>query len=390
MKMVEIRAKHGGYPKRFRMCTAKNSNNRIFEITKILADADMNKGATLSFQSMDDKTLSIVKRKNIKITEFSRLMDRYKKEGIATYTELILGMPGESYESTKDGMNTLINGQEDSINIYVYTCTALPNSEMSDPAYVEKYGIKLERMPILLSHSTPELDSLIEYNNVVVETASMSREDWRRTYMLCWAIQGLHCLGLTQYIAILFRKYFGLKYSDFYEKFVEYFTANRDTLIGGEVALTWNMVRGGQNGGRFDRVLPQFGSIYWPLEEAAFLNLVVQKGRFYKEVRDFLDVLVYDSGLDIGKVDPFLFDDIVLYESARIIGPQLPPPSTKLRYNLHEYLNGSMRLENRPTNIDIRAEVGFDGDFERYAREVVWYGRKGGKFHHPIVVMESV
>ncbi|OHA94014.1 MAG: hypothetical protein A2W51_02110 [Candidatus Zambryskibacteria bacterium RIFCSPHIGHO2_02_39_10] len=274
MKMVETRARYNGYPKRFRMCTAKNSNDKIFEIVKILSDVGMNKGATLSFQSMDEGTLTIVKRRNIKITQFSHLMDRYREAGIATYTELILAMPGESYQSTKDGIDTLIDGQDDNVNIYVYPCTALPNSEMSDPRYVEVHQIKSVRMPILLAHSTPEPESLTEYSEAIVETSTMSREDWCWAYMFYWAVQGFHCLGLTQHIAIFFHKFFGLKYSDFYEKLVNYFTENKETFIGEEVALTWNIVRAAQGGGRLDRILPRFGNIYWPLEEATFLNLI--------------------------------------------------------------------------------------------------------------------
>ncbi len=386
VKMVETRARYGGYPKRFRMCTAKNSNDKIFEITRVLSDADMNKGATLSFQSMDEGTLSIVKRKNIKVTQFSHLMDKYREAGIATYTELILAMPGESYQSTKDGVDTLFDEQPES-NVYVYTCTALPNSEMSEPKYVEAYHIESVRMPILLSHSTPEPESLTEYSEAIVATSSMSREDWRQAYMFYWAVQGFHCLGLTQYIAVLFHKHFGVKYSDFYEKFVEYFTARSDTFVGAEVELTSGIVKAAQEGGRLDRILPRFGNIYWPLEEATFLNLIAEKARFYGEVREFLYFLARDLGL--GDVDPVLLDDVVRYESARIIGPKEAPLSVRLRYNLHEYLSRlrdtSVTLERSPTHLTVKPEMDFGGDIERYAREVVWYGRKGGKFHHPVV-----
>ena len=34
------------------------------------------------------------------------------------------------------------------------------------------------------------------------------------------------------------------------------------------------------------------------------------------------------------------------------------------------------------TSLLITPEIRFNGDLERYAREVVWYGRKGGKFRH--------
>ena len=150
--------------------------------------------------------------------------------------------------------------------------------------------------------------------------------------------------------------------------------------------------RSAQDGGRLDRIIPKFGNIYWPLEEATFLNLVSDKERFYTEVRHFLGALMRDLGLGLDEVDPVLLDDIVLYESSRIIGPNLPPQSIVLHYNLHQYLSrlrdSSARLESLPTNLGFKAETDFDGDLERYAKEVLWYGRKGGKFHHPVITAE--
>lgn len=390
VKMLEVRAKHGGYPQKFRMCTAKKSNDKIFAITKLLSDGNMNKGATLSFQSMDETTLDLVKRTNIKIDKFSELMDRYREAGIATYTELILGMPGETYESSKQGIDTLLDAQADAVNLYVYVCAMLPNSEMSHPIYVERNGIKSVRMPILLAHSTPEAE-LSEYQNVVVETNSMSREDWHRTYLFYWAVQAFHCLGLVSHIAILFHKEFSVQYSDFYEKLINYFSAHETSLIGREIVATRNVVFQSTNGGRLDIVNPKFGEIYWPLEEASFLNFVTDKKKFFGEIRDFIETLAQSLGYEI---DNNLLDDIVLYQSALVKDPHISELSISLQYNLHGYFS-SLRdektiLSNSPSLLKIKGDKSFDGDLESYAREIVWYGRKGGHFHHPNIVEERV
>ena len=118
-KTVETKNKYG-FPKKFRTAFAKNSNDRVFEISRILSDADMSKGVTLSFQSMNDDTLDLIRRKNIKIENFSEIMRRYRSANMPTYTELILGMPGETYSTFTDGICELIAaGQHDSLNIYV-------------------------------------------------------------------------------------------------------------------------------------------------------------------------------------------------------------------------------------------------------------------------------
>lgn len=317
-------------------------------------------------------------------------MDRYREAGIATYTELILGMPGETYESSKQGIDTLLDAQADAVNLYVYVCAMLPNSEMSHPIYVERNGIKSVRMPILLAHSTPEAE-LSEYQNVVVETNSMSREDWHRTYLFYWAVQAFHCLGLVSHIAILFHKEFSVQYSDFYEKLINYFSAHETSLIGREIVATRNVVFQSTNGGRLDIVNPKFGEIYWPLEEASFLNFVTDKKKFFGEIRDFIETLAQSLGYEI---DNNLLDDIVLYQSALVKDPHISELSISLQYNLHGYFS-SLRdektiLSNSPSLLKIKGDKSFDGDLESYAREIVWYGRKGGHFHHPNIVEERV
>ncbi|MBI3631992.1 MAG: radical SAM protein [Candidatus Vogelbacteria bacterium] len=389
-KMIEVRAQYGEYPRKFRMCTAKNSNDKVFAITKMLNDAAMNKGATLSFQSMDINTLSIVKRENIKIEKFQELMQRYRKAGIATYTELIMGLPGETYESSKKGISTLIDAQEDSLNLYVYLCTVLPNSGLNEPFYVKSYGIKSVRSPILLAHSTPSADSVVEYNNMIIETASMPEKDWKRTCLFYLAVQCFHCLGLTKHIAILFRRQFGISYGDFYEKLVIYFSGREDSLIGEQLAQVSKVIERAVDGDRLDLVIPKFGDIYWPLEEATFLNIITNKQKFYEEIRSFVSELSQGLGQD-NKGE--LIDDLILYQSSVIIDPIVSELGIELRYNFLEYFGDSvdrnMELKSSPVRLLIEADQNFSGDLERYAREVVWYGRKGGRFHHGNITKET-
>lgn len=388
LKIAEVKARYG-YPKKFRMCTAKNSNDRVFEITQVLDKAGLNKGATLSFQSMDTKVLEAVKRRNMKINDFESFMRRYREAGIATYTELIMGLPCETYETFKNGIDKLINGgQHSGLNNYV--CLMLPNDEMSDPAYIKKYNIRSVRMPILLAHSTPGFDLVQEYQDVVVATNSMSEDDWQRIFIFSWAIQCFHCLGLTQSIAIFFRKKFNLNYSSFYEKMIDHFTTNSNTLVGQQLDLTSKTVRDSIPGGRLDMILPRFGNIYWPLEEAAFLNLVTDKIKFYGEINGFIRVLIRDLGLI---VENSLVDDLICYQSSVVIDPFIDALSVELQYDWPRYFNNIEsqeidRKEQGKIRLKIKANKNFDGDLETYAREVVWYSRKGGRFYHSNVTVE--
>ncbi len=144
--------KQSGYPEKFRVNYAKNSNDAIFNINKKLHESDMNKGVTLSFQSLTPAVLENIGRKNITIDRFSKLMLRYSDAGIPTYSELIFGMPGETYETFLESVNTLFEaGQHNAM--FVYNCELLVNSEMGSPEYMAQHKIKTVSSPFSLDHS---------------------------------------------------------------------------------------------------------------------------------------------------------------------------------------------------------------------------------------------
>ena len=64
-------AKNKGYPERFRAAWAKFASVKIIPIAKELQDGGVLKAVSLALQSLDETTLDIVKRANIKFDKFS-------------------------------------------------------------------------------------------------------------------------------------------------------------------------------------------------------------------------------------------------------------------------------------------------------------------------------
>ena len=381
--MTKVKSKYG-FPNKFRAAYAKKSNNRIFEIAKVLNDSDMCKGVTLSFQSLDERTLELVKRKNIKVSDFENLLKKYREESIPTYTEIILGMPGETYESFVEGIDRLISaGQHEALNIY--TCTVLPNSEMGDPEYIKKNGIETVKVPVLLIHSTPAEDPVTEYYNTVVQTNTMSRDDWKKTFMFSWAIQCFHCFSLTQYLAVFFHAEYGVSYTRFYEYLLEYARKNTFGLMGRQYELVSNLLERVLKGEAWDVIIPKYGNVVWPAEEATFLNLVDSKEEFYEEVKLFIEKFVENMGLDI---QDDLLSDLLVYQSNMVKSPTSPRRiEFNIQHNLQDYFQHvffgeKIPLENRYHRIEVYSDKGYSGNLEAFAKEVVWYGRKGGQFKH--------
>ncbi len=382
VKTAETKRKYG-YPKVFRTAFAKNSNDRVFELGAILNEAEMCKGVTLSVQSMDDNTLELIRRKNIKIDNFAELVRKYRAADIPTYTELILGMPGETYETFVEGIDRLIAaGQHDSLSIYV--CMILPNSQMGDPEYMTTHGIKTIRVPIHLRYVTPSSNPITEYHDIVIETSEMPLKDWKRAYMFAWAIQCLHGFNLTQHISIFLHHALGVSYREFYQGLLDHMAANPDSLMGREHHAIQEIMDDVIAGGSWDVVIPKFGNVVWPPESASFLNFAVERDTFFAEIEDFLTSFIKSAGLDLGQS---LLRDLISYQRHMMLAPGPQGGQIELEFDLHDYiekcyLDKATECRESKHTLEIVAHKDYGGDLETFAREVVWYGRKGGRFSH--------
>ena len=129
---------------------SKNSTEVIFEIAQILGD--ISRGVTLSVQSMNEPTLKSIKRKNMSINKISEQIEKSKKYGVKTYTELILGLPEETLDSWKDGFAQILEcGQHDSIDVWF--CQMFGDTDLNSSLSREVHGIKTIKAEDYMSFS---------------------------------------------------------------------------------------------------------------------------------------------------------------------------------------------------------------------------------------------
>lgn len=319
-QMVAVKARTG-YPTRFRAAFAKNSGDRVFEISKILFDAGMHKATTVALQSMDPGVLVHIKRKNIK-DAIEPLLERYKAAGIPTYSELILGLPGETLGSFKCGVGALLDaGQHEAL--FIYNCVRLPNTPFSDPDYIRLYGIEYTDMQAMLLHATPEPGAITEIQPTVTATAAMPHADWVEGWMFAWAVHTFHCLGLTRLLAIDARD--RLTYDEFYSELLTFMQSSPGSAPWALYNGTLWTLKKGLAGESWDLVDERFGTISWPPDEYAFLQAVVNLDAFYDDLRPWA-----------------------------------------LQWCSERAFEEQCEAIVRPGD-----------DLEAYARELVWYGRKG-------------
>ena len=223
----------------------------------------------MSFQSLNAKTLEAVGRINMRIDNFKELLQQYNNEGIPTYTEIILGLPNETYDTFCEGLDILLeNGQHSSIN--VYNCEVFPNSMMGDKKYKELYGIKSVRIQVALPHSVPDDNDVREYDEIIIGTNAMSVADWKKSCLFSWAVQCFHCLGLTQQISIFARHESGISYKQFYRDLIDYGDKNPGSILGRELNFVSGIIDGVIKGNSWEFKIKKFGEVTWTIEEGSF------------------------------------------------------------------------------------------------------------------------
>jgi hypothetical protein len=166
---------------------AKNPGPRVLDIAEMLHEAGLLNSITLAVQSFNEKTLQIARRTNIKLSRYRELQRQCIDRRITTYTDMIWGMPGDTYASFKAGIEECLDSGGSPM---VFPLILLNNTAYSQPEYMDTYHMRVRRMPVDLSnpHACGPL---------VVEHSTMTEQDW---------IRGLRLrFGLALFFKLLFR-----------------------------------------------------------------------------------------------------------------------------------------------------------------------------------------
>ena len=94
----------------------------------------------MSVQSMNQDVLSNIKRDNISSDHLVALGPTLKNEGLHTMSDVILGLPGETYETHLQTIKDLVDADIDWID--VWTLMLIDGSELNTPQEKEKWGLK--------------------------------------------------------------------------------------------------------------------------------------------------------------------------------------------------------------------------------------------------------
>lgn len=357
-QLAAVRQKWG-YPSRIATQMTKNLPERAFASHQILADAGLLVSAALSLQSLTPAALKAIKRENISLEVYRQLLRRFVAHGIPTYTDLLLGLPGESFDSFVDVLDTVISeGQHDELRIW--NVHLLPNAEMSSPAYRQQYGLETVIVPCHVpgTPASKEVTGIQEEYEMVVATQSLSHADWKRAQALAWMVQMLYYSRLLQLTLLLVQTLTGLRHRDLLLAFCEDPLPSEVHFLA---LIRQFMLAKAEEYGQGETegcalIDPHTGTEKWLLPSTYPIAQLVINGQlraFYLEAGRVLESLLEHRGraLPTGLLDESLRLSQFLYENRSMKDHEV---SLKLAYNLPECYHQIRK--GQPVNLKYRGK----------------------------------
>jgi len=207
-----------GWPKKLFISSGKNEKENVSDaFSRFVPGTAM---YSASMQSTDPGVLENVRRKNVSLSVLMEMSVEAEKYGWTSYTELILGLPGDSTASHLKSLRTVIEAGVIR-HILIFPLYILPGSELDTAEYRQRFQI----VPYftVLRKSTgqyrfgAETVSISEIVEMGVVHSSMSLEDYLDCRMMDLSVILFYNHGCF-YEAVSLLTHLNLSVFDFLEK----------------------------------------------------------------------------------------------------------------------------------------------------------------------------
>jgi len=381
---AETKAKYG-YLEAVSTQNSKNPRKHTIEALKTLARAGLNKVSVMSQQSLNPATLKAVRRDNMKLDEYYIMQKQLAAEGIYTMTDIILPMPEETYQSIVDATSTLItNGQHN--RIHLNHLTILRNTEMGNPEYQERYGYEIVRTKIINIHGkrNDSISGVEEYQELVVATNTMPREEWAKAWTFCWMTGLIYFNKLLQIPIITLHEYYGIPYGQVLEAFVKNASRSGEFPVLSEIYKFFTNlacdIQAGRSGEYFHS--EEWLDIWWPPEEYIFIKLCTENKleAFYQEAEMvMMQFMTPDKPIEV------LLSSLELNKSLIKLPFQNEDININLRYNIWDVyrtvlLGGTADYKSGHYSYCIDRTTDRWSSWNEWCQKMVWYCNRRGAY----------
>jgi radical SAM superfamily enzyme YgiQ (UPF0313 family) len=164
------------WPKYIRTTTGKNRSDRII---RVMRKARGRLPMTSSVQSLNPVVLKNIKRDNISLETYTDVQKELHAQGMQSYGELILCMPGETRASFMDAVDKLI--ETGVSRVAAHQLMLLHGAPLSDPDQRALFGFRTRFRVVARCLGRYTGPTVVETEEMVVESEHFSFQDYLDT-----------------------------------------------------------------------------------------------------------------------------------------------------------------------------------------------------------------
>ncbi|MCP4358975.1 MAG: hypothetical protein GY796_13225 [Chloroflexi bacterium] len=161
------------WPQYIRTTTGKNKHERII---RVMRKTNGVMPMTAAVQSLNPVVLKNIKRSNIKLQTYTEIQKELQAQGMQSYGELILSMPGETRASFMKSVEKLLDTGAKRIS--AHQLMLLHGAPLSDPETRDKWGFVTRFRVVARNIGNYTDEPCVEVEEIVVATPTFSFEDY--------------------------------------------------------------------------------------------------------------------------------------------------------------------------------------------------------------------
>lgn len=164
------------WPRYIRTTTGKNKGERIIRVMRKARGA---LPMTAAVQSMNPTVLKNIKRDNIKLETYREIQRELESQGMQSYGELILCLPGETKATFMQAVNDLLDAGAKRIS--AHQLMLLHGAELANPQERAQFGFDTRFRVVARNIGNYTGKAVIEVEEMVVATPQFSFQDYLDT-----------------------------------------------------------------------------------------------------------------------------------------------------------------------------------------------------------------
>lgn len=341
-KIIETQTQYG-YPEKYQMCWAKNQKKEVVELVrKMVSLGNNHSGLNIALQSLTEDVLEEIKRTNMEINNIEEVMHLCEKYNLPIYTELILGLPKETFDSWRETYWKLFR-MGNHYGITAYQSQLLENAEMN---LLQKKIHKIESTEIYdyFSSSYTVDDPIKESIRIVTSTKELPKDKMKEAMTFNWFINTFHLYPLSTFLSRFVYKHLNVDYEQFYMNLFE--EIKKDKWFQNEITEMQYY---------FDKWFKE-GSLNHPLLYGIELNGSNLPYRTIIKIHgeDKVDHTygILKKYLSKFKLSKTIFNDLMKLQYNYMIkfdSIKNYPQIQDFKYNIYDYITSNVSFEQHPT-----------------------------------------